>query len=473
MSKKLRVFLAFLLISPFMVAPWIVPLREPRYAGRSLTIWLLEYDAWREEPPKYPELQLPDPGMPEAYEAIRRIGTNGIPTLLRMLQSPDTPALKRRLLALAAKYGFYHRPPYHDPCYPGDLQLYHDPRDPEDRRFLARVGFGVLGPDAAGAVPAMIQIYRQDPSGKKGQAALFCLGAIGPSARQAIPLFMSALSTTDPVARDRALLALRGIHAEPELVMPTLLKLLHDPNDSVRRDALCVLADYSDYAGPGAEPGLTVRELANSLRDGDVVVRAEAARTVGKWRAHIKTRAQVELIVPELVKGLSGRDVEIAARPAALALGEFGADAEPALPGLVNLLDDRFDELPFPSFDPDIAGAIFRIAGDLPAPRLLRLLYNTNSCLIRMLALDSLATACQRNQSQAPGGALDPQTVLPQVARLLDDPDARVRWHAARALEPFGTNAAPAIPKLRGLLMDDDARVREQATNTLQRIAVH
>jgi hypothetical protein len=71
--------------------------REPSYNGKPLTYWLGHYF-----PPPTGSV---GPGVapdPQAVEAFRSIGTNGIPTLLRHIRAHDAP-LKLKLIAFAEK----------------------------------------------------------------------------------------------------------------------------------------------------------------------------------------------------------------------------------------------------------------------------------------------------------------------------------------------------------------------------------
>src|SRR5436190_23064572 len=68
--------------------------REPIYERRPLTFWLSQHQAsW----------MLPgSPSRIEAEHAIRSIGTNGLPILLKWTAAKDSP-LKKKLMACAKK----------------------------------------------------------------------------------------------------------------------------------------------------------------------------------------------------------------------------------------------------------------------------------------------------------------------------------------------------------------------------------
>ena len=69
--------------------------REPMYEGKPLSYWL----------ECYAPLNRTETSVQEADHAVQAIGTNAIPTLLRMLQKTDSP-LKVRLVALLRKQHF-------------------------------------------------------------------------------------------------------------------------------------------------------------------------------------------------------------------------------------------------------------------------------------------------------------------------------------------------------------------------------
>src|SRR5579862_6987208 len=71
---------------------WRLP-REPVYQGKRLSIWLQGYQTNRVQ----------------MTEAVRAIGTNSIPTLLRLLREDDS-SLKSMLLKLLAKQKRFKMP---------------------------------------------------------------------------------------------------------------------------------------------------------------------------------------------------------------------------------------------------------------------------------------------------------------------------------------------------------------------------
>lgn len=62
------------------------------------------------------------------------------------------------------------------------------------------------------------------------------------------------------------------------------------------------------------------------------------------------------------------------------------------------------------------------------------------------------------------------ETVVPELTRLLKDPDPMVRWRSARSLGDYEGEAKAAAPELRALLHDKDPIVQYHAAVTLGRI---
>jgi hypothetical protein len=110
---------------------WVtMTLREPSYRGKPLSFWLLRAEAAEVLDPK-------DPKFIECREAIRGIGTNAIPMLLRILRAKDS-ASKKAVLKLVEKQNFVRIPL----------------RGDEEQKGKAQAGFYLLGELASNAVPA-------------------------------------------------------------------------------------------------------------------------------------------------------------------------------------------------------------------------------------------------------------------------------------------------------------------------------
>lgn len=149
---------------------------EPAYDGHSLSWWLKK--------------NVPGPrgnGVPNESAAIRHLGTNALPTLLKFVRA----------------------------------------RDP-DLRQRAHWAYVVLGPAAKPQVPELIEILTNTMfSGERVEAA-HALACIGPDAAASVPALVEAAWDHDKALQDaslNAVLAIEGWGLGP------VLMALHDPDE--------------------------------------------------------------------------------------------------------------------------------------------------------------------------------------------------------------------------------------------------
>jgi hypothetical protein len=198
--------------------------REPEYGGRKLTEWLKLYLQSRD---RFTDGQ-------EAAAAVRHIGTNALPWLLKWTDY-EPPGWRMALgtnAPAAARRSGYFRSAY--------LWLLHRPA--EDLNWLARFGFEILGPQAGPALPEVqrrmvdwakpwrasisMQIYTdiEGPGGVPAlvsalvstnancrQSAAFCLATLGTNGAPAAPILRNAMNDPDPVVRRFAGAALQRV----------------------------------------------------------------------------------------------------------------------------------------------------------------------------------------------------------------------------------------------------------------------
>ena len=189
MAKRIRVALVVMFVVLVSVIGWRVgqPSEpEPVYKGKPLSRWLLDVTATGG-----PE------GLENAREAMRHMGTNALPTLLRMLQVKDSP-LKAALVRLNYEQRIMNF------RINSDVGWNH----------AGIVGFSILGTNAQSAVPALIEMLNQNNS---RQSAIYVIGAlscIGPSAKGAVPALLRFATNADPVVRSSAAITIRQIDPE-------------------------------------------------------------------------------------------------------------------------------------------------------------------------------------------------------------------------------------------------------------------
>jgi hypothetical protein len=180
--RKMIVLGAAVLVMGLMVGYLAGP-AEPRYKGYTLTEYLEGH--WVQMDRGFGTND-PDPHFAPDKQAVLAIGTNGIPTLLRLSRTVD-PTWKVNLVSWLKGHKLM-RATY---------------RDAQTKRNLGFVGFYLLGEEAAPATSALVRLT-QDPS---------------------------------PVLREHGLQCLMQIHPTKELVLPILVRQLHDSDQMVREGA--------------------------------------------------------------------------------------------------------------------------------------------------------------------------------------------------------------------------------------------
>jgi hypothetical protein len=236
MKRRNRILLAALVVMVIGGLAW-VGLRkppEPVYQGRTLTDWLLQYA--REtlisgQPANY--FELPN----ESKTAVRNIGTNAVPTLLKLVSAHDSPwkiNIKRWIRQLKTKAG---------------LSTNSYQRDAYTSHTLAIVGFKILGSDGKDAVPALINLLKSQHDDVRGTVR-DCLGCIGPSAKDAVPELIRELN--DVHMRFWAIITLGRIGENAKPAVPLLLQYLNDKEQAVRDVATDALQQIDPEAASKA-----------------------------------------------------------------------------------------------------------------------------------------------------------------------------------------------------------------------------
>lgn len=174
--------------------------REPRIEGKSLSEWLEESGR----------------NAPVAKEPLQKISAQALPHLLKMIQTKDS-WLMTKLNELDSQQDWVKL----------DLKM------PRDRRELGALGFQLLGPSAAPAIPALTNLL-DDP--RVALYAASALGSIGPPA--ALELLHAMSHTNDEVRATTAAVIARVEHPDESAVVDALLVSIKDSNSYVRQISL-------------------------------------------------------------------------------------------------------------------------------------------------------------------------------------------------------------------------------------------
>jgi hypothetical protein len=178
MRKTWRRWAAILLVAALFggVMWWRSREIEPSYEGKPFTEWLREASTTSMNSAAEDE---------QVREVIRKIGTNGLPVLVRYLSKTDSSVKGRLIQWLPQSWA---------------LRL----GVPEDHYFaLAVTGFSILGANAAPAVPDLVALLGRSKSKVRGNA-LYILAIIGPPARPAIPAIRQRLKDNNPLISAQA-----------------------------------------------------------------------------------------------------------------------------------------------------------------------------------------------------------------------------------------------------------------------------
>jgi HEAT repeat protein len=288
--------------------PWLRARHEPSYQGKSLAEWIAPFSIQTGTnfyiptgPSHFEELQ-------PVRRAIAEIGTNGIPLLIRMLDEPEARFHRKlRLLANKQPIGLLR---LEDPCVrriraaralsvlgalaqpavPSLVSQLYDPMVAEHAVY-ALSGMGAEGmhalideyPRLSGPARMWTAMVISSPRGMyRGEnysytnqvpielaieglcrileppatpyqfQALQQLSLLGNSASNALPMILSLANGTNRFTRLPAIRALGSIRAQPELVIPTLEKLLTCPDFSVQAAARSALRSFGYQ--PDARP---------------------------------------------------------------------------------------------------------------------------------------------------------------------------------------------------------------------------
>ncbi len=275
MKAAPRYGLGLLAATALGVLVWVlVRVPEPVYQGKALSFWLELHHQKAWVPGSVMQGEITD--CEETALAIRAIGTNAIPSLLRLTATSDSTS-KQWIVKHCGSAGSKGRLGLRS-------MLIHWAGQPVVGPEKAQLGFRVLGPAAQAAVPELVRIMRRSRNPNGRLAAVYSLGRIGPGAERAIPALLENFKDSDSSLRVETTRTILSVAVNPltgrvrpecsRLIIPPLTRLLADPTaDSLR--ILYILR----IIGPDAKDAIpavlsfmgssdrVIREMAVTARD--------------------------------------------------------------------------------------------------------------------------------------------------------------------------------------------------------------
>ena len=274
-TKRLRLILILLAVILLgCVALLFIGPTEPSYHGKTLTKWLAQAEAsntWDEE----------------SAQAIRQIGTNAIPTLLRLVAAHDG-SIKSKWANLLNHQKLFH---------------IHLPTASEKRSF-AQHGFAVLGTNAAPAIPGLLRLIKDSDTSVRWDA-LQCLLDVSPK-NDVLKSALLELSKHSDAAHSLAAAILLQQYFPADGSRPGLINTSTSPHqlaitqpdlELTNLDNLSLLIRYAEGEGDGspyilqavaetdlAPPGLMKPELFVCPATGH---KPGAIKSVSEWSDYI------------------------------------------------------------------------------------------------------------------------------------------------------------------------------------------
>jgi hypothetical protein len=265
--------------------------REPEYQGKKLSEWL-------RVPSRKPEAGAAS----ERVEAIRHIGTNALPFLLKWIRC-DVPPWKAKLQGILAKLpqrirdshalrsltmneaarrgmlaviGFQILGRQSEPAIPELAKLANDPKSPEGS-FWA---ISVLTSYQVKAIPELLGILGDRKAPKRMAVIDYfrygALGDLGTNAHATVEILLGCLKEPDWRVRSAAARTLGNLALQPEVVIAALAESAQDREWMVRARSVEALAKFGEQARP------VTAMLCRALNDSDSQVRMEATNTLHK-----------------------------------------------------------------------------------------------------------------------------------------------------------------------------------------------
>jgi HEAT repeat protein len=311
---------------------------EPSYHGKSLSAWLEQARQSKEMENALSDVYLDTP----SARAIRAMGKDALPFLIRMAHTRDTP-LRKRMIDLSRQYDWlgYRPQPFDDiqtktaygflvlgpaarPALPKLISMLDDPAP--EVRLLAAFAIGKIGPDGAPAIPALQRLItnsvapnpqRKVSTDERGLAA-YALGAMGSVARPALPQIQLLRKDPDLFVRGIAEAAFVKISGTG---LDAIFEPLKDPNSTNWPFAAMAIT----YLGTNGAPAIP--SLIPALQNTNASVRERALHALSAIHMSLETT------IPAILPLVAATNTNNWSRASALTvLGNLGLSARGLVP---------------------------------------------------------------------------------------------------------------------------------------------
>jgi peptidoglycan/xylan/chitin deacetylase (PgdA/CDA1 family) len=224
-NKRRRIVLVIVAGAVVAVAAWFTfRSREPEHQGKPLSWWLQQTRDLYVIPENaaFPTSAEMASRKQRIATALRQMGTNALPHLVRRLTQVEQPSPLRRLIEWINDHQSV-------------LRL-HTPESPDWSTYAAEA-FHLLGPDAAPAIPALAPLLHSESTCPVATEALM---VIGPNS---LPTFVRALTNHSSRVRSHVLQALGDFGPAAAGAIPLIVEIARGTNTELSGKALRVLSE--------------------------------------------------------------------------------------------------------------------------------------------------------------------------------------------------------------------------------------
>jgi HEAT repeat protein len=334
-----------------------------------------------------------------------------------------------------------------------------DLMDDDSDRYLRNKVIEALGKIGATAVPALTDAFRRGDKERK-RAAAQALGLVGAGAAPAVPCLVESVAPDKPATIRLAVVRALGSIPDDRSVKALADEVLNDPNFAVRHAAVLSLGWLGPQAEDALEPLLDLLHVVNELNrqkkplpEVSTEKSPETLPSKGELKSGI-LRAVAAIgtkKVSRIAKLLEDPD-PIPRDDALSILAEMGEKAVPAVPAMAACLKDADADMR--SHAASALGYLGRHAKSaVPA---LEKCFRDPSADVRIDA----AGACLRIDPKHPAA-------MATLSQSLKDPDWNIRFNAMLVIHGSRVKSEQAVKAVSESCADGDVHVRIAAVRCL------